>query len=112
MRNQNGCLSVAEFLEPLEDLKFGAGVQCRCWLVENEHRSFAHIGPRDRGFLPFAAGKLDTVLEPLADHLPITGWQPLDHLVSLAAHCRAFDASLVCAVANLANSDVVTSIQI
>src|SRR6202790_4539104 len=85
MRDQDGRLAVTEFLEALEYFKLGASIQCRRWLVEDQHRRFTHVGAGDRNFLPFPTGKLDTVLEPFSDHLLIASRQCADHVVVLLA---------------------------
>src|SRR5229473_5201553 len=96
MRDQDGRLAVTEFLEALEYFKLGASIQRRRRLVEDQHGRFAHIGAGDRDFLPFPTGKLNTVLEPFADHLLIAIQQSADHLVGLAAAPRrAFDPGVV-----------------
>src|SRR5580698_6828826 len=112
MRDQDGGFTTTELLESLEHFKLGASIQRRRRFVENQHGRFAHIGPGDRNFLPFATGKLHTVLESLANHLPIAGRQSFNYLVSLAARRRTFDASVVAAGDNFANCDVVASAEI
>ena len=107
MRDQDGRFAVTEFLEALEYFKLGACVQRRRRFVEDQHGRFAHIGAGDRDFLPFPTGKLDTVLEPFADHLLIASWQSADHLVGLAAPRRAYDAGVVAAGGNFSHGDII-----
>src|SRR6202011_174962 len=112
MRDQDGGLAVTEFLEALEYFKLGAGIQCRRWLVENQHGRFTHIGAGDRNFLPFPTGKLDTVLEAFSDHLLIASRQCADNLVGLAAPRGAFDAGVVVAGGNFSHGDIVAGAEI
>src|SRR3984957_4077783 len=112
MRDQDGGLAVAEFFESLEHFKLGASIKRRGRLVENQHARFAHIGPGDRNFLPFATGKFHTVLKSLANHLLIAGRQSFNYLVSLAARRRTFDAVLIVAGGNFSNRDIVASAEI
>src|SRR5580698_2543750 len=112
MRDQDRGFTATELLESLEYFKLGASIQRRCRLVENQHGRFAHIGPSDRNFLPFPAGKLDTVLESLSDHLLIASRQSINDLISLAPHRRTFDAGSVAAGGNLADRDIVACAEI
>ena len=112
MGDQDGRFAVTEFLEALEYFKLGASIQRRRWLVEDQHSRFAHIGAGDRNFLPFPTGKLNTVLEPFADHLLISGRQSADHLVSLTAPRRAFDTGVVAAGGNSSYRDIVACAEI
>src|ERR1700733_15593722 len=112
MRDQDRGFAATELLESLEYLKLGASIQRRRRFVENQHGRFAHIGPGDRNFLPFPAGKLHAVFEPFANHLVIAGWQSVDYPVSLAAHRCAFDAVLIVAGGNFTNRNVVPCAEI
>src|SRR6202048_3498300 len=112
MRDQDGRFAVTEFLEALEYFKLRACIQRRRRFVEDQHGRFAHIGAGDRDFLPFPAGKLDTVLESFADHLLIAGRQSGDYLVGLAASRRAFDAGVVAAGGNISYRDIVACAEI
>src|ERR1700692_1679943 len=112
MRDQDGCFAVTEFLEALEYFKLGASIQRRRRFVEDQYGRFAHIGAGDRDFLPLPPGKLDSVLEPFADHLLITSRQSADHLVGLAAPRRAFDAGVVAAGGNFTHRDIVACAEI
>ena len=58
----------AQLLEPLEHLELGARIERRGRLVEDKHLRVAHVGARDRDFLPFAARQVDAGLK----RLPIT----------------------------------------
>jgi hypothetical protein len=69
-------LPLLSSLKRLEDLELGPRVERRGRLVEDQHLGLAHIGARDRHFLPFAARQLDAVLEAFADALAVAAGQP------------------------------------
>lgn len=54
VRDQDGGLAVAEFLEALEHLEFRTRIERRGRLVENRHLGLAHVGAGDGNLLPFA----------------------------------------------------------
>src|ERR1700721_4205824 len=69
MRDQDGGFSGTELLETLKHLEFRSSIQSRGRLVEDQYRRLAHVGARDRDFLPFPAGQFDAVLDACADLL-------------------------------------------
>src|SRR5450631_716210 len=112
MRDQDGCFSGAEFLEPLKYLKFRSGIQRGGRFVKDQDRGFPHIGARNRNLLPFSAGQFNSALKPLADHLLVAAWQFGDHFVGLATLRGALDASLVVTRCDLTDRDIVASAEI
>ena len=62
-------LAARQIVEAGKHLGLGDGIQRGGRLVQDQHLRIAQIGPRQREFLPLAAGKIDAALETTAQHL-------------------------------------------
>ena len=69
MGNQERHLAFGKFGESLEDFMLGARIQRGRRLVQNQQLRIAQIGARQRDFLPFATGQIDSAFEPATQTL-------------------------------------------
>ena len=106
VRNQHRGAAGTEFLEALENLELGARIQRRGRFVEDQHLCVTHIGAGNRHFLPFTAGQVDAVLEPLTDDLVVAFGKFRDDLVGQRTLRRDDDALAVGACLDAADGDV------
>ena len=94
-------------MQAFEKVELGLRIECRRRLVEEQNpRVLAHERPRQRDLLPFAAGKVDTRVEPLAERGVVARRQLCDELVRPGLLARAHDRVAVGDVRQAAEADV------
>ncbi len=69
MRDQQRHFAARQIVEAREHLRLGHRIQRGRRLVQDQHLRVAQISPRQREFLPLAAGKIDAALKTPAEHL-------------------------------------------
>ena len=72
MRNQQGHLAGGQFGKTFECFVFGAGIERRCRLVQDDYLRCSDVSAGQRDLLPLAAGKVNTALKTTAQHLAVS----------------------------------------